>query len=59
MDGVDIRTVGELLGHKSLSMTMHDSHLTSAHNAATIDRLVSGSEIGTGARTDTDAFALT
>jgi site-specific recombinase XerD len=40
MAGVDIRTVGELLGHKSLSMTMRYSHLAPAHNAAAVDRLV-------------------
>ena len=40
MAGVDIRTVGELLGHKSLSMTMRYSHLAPAHNRAAVDRLV-------------------
>jgi site-specific recombinase XerD len=42
MAGVDIRTLGELLGHKSLSMTMRYSHLAPAHNAAAVDRLVAG-----------------
>jgi site-specific recombinase XerD len=40
MAGVDLRTVGELLGHKSLSMTMRYAHLAPAHNAAAVDRLV-------------------
>jgi site-specific recombinase XerD len=44
MAGVDIRTVGELLGHKSLSMTMRYAHLAPAHNAAAVDRLVPVSE---------------
>jgi integrase len=44
MAGVDIRTVGELLGHKSLSMTMRYAHLAPAHNAAAVDRLVSNPE---------------
>jgi site-specific recombinase XerD len=44
MAGVDLRTVGELLGHKSLSMTMRYAHLAPAHNAAAVDRLVSVSE---------------
>jgi site-specific recombinase XerD len=44
MAGVDIRTVGELLGHKSLSMTMRYAHLAPAHNAAAVDRLVSNVE---------------
>jgi site-specific recombinase XerD len=40
MAGVDIRTVGELLGHRSLQMTMRYAHLAPAHNAAAVDRLV-------------------
>ncbi|WP_223295552.1 tyrosine-type recombinase/integrase [Granulicella mallensis] len=40
MAGIDIYTVGKLLGHKSLSMTMRYSHLAPAHNAAAVDRLV-------------------
>lgn len=55
MAGVDIRTVGELLGHKSLSMTMRYAHLAPAHNAAAVDRLVSYSEIGADTATDTVA----
>jgi len=43
MAGVDIRTIGELLGHKSLAMTMRYSHLAPAHNAAAVDRLVTNS----------------
>jgi integrase len=39
MAGVDIRTIGELLGHKSLAMTMRYSHLAPAHNAAAVDRI--------------------
>jgi site-specific recombinase XerD len=44
MSGTDIVTVGKLLGHKSLSMTMRYSHLAPAHNAAAVDRLVSFSD---------------
>lgn len=44
MAGVDIYTVGSLLGHKSLSMTMRYSHLAPAHTAAAVDRLVTRSE---------------
>jgi integrase len=40
MAGVDIRTVGELLGHKTLAMTMRYAHLAPAHNAAAVDKLV-------------------
>jgi hypothetical protein len=44
MARVDLRTVGELLGHKSLSMTMRYLHLAPAHNADAVDRLVPVSE---------------
>jgi site-specific recombinase XerD len=53
MAGVDIRTVGELLGHRSLAMTMRYSHLAPAHNAAAVDRLVPVPEIATDTITDT------
>jgi integrase len=55
MAGVDIRTVGELLGHKSLAMTMRYAHLAPAHNAAAVDRLVQRLASGTGTGTDTSA----
>ena len=48
MAGVDIRTVGELLGHRTLQMGMRSSHLAPEHNAAAVARL-----IPTGAATDT------
>lgn len=40
MAGVDIRTVGELLGHLSLQMTMRYAHVTDDHKAAAVERLV-------------------
>jgi integrase len=39
MAGVDLRTVQELLGHKSLEMTMRYSHLAPAHKAAAVEKL--------------------
>src|SRR5262249_7071879 len=38
MAGVDIRTVQELLGHKTLAMTMRYSHLAPAHKAAGVEK---------------------
>jgi site-specific recombinase XerD len=53
MAGEDIRIVGNLLGHRSLAMTMCYSHLAPAHNAAAVDRLVPVPEIATDTITDT------
>lgn len=39
MAGVDIRTVQELLGHKSITMTMRYAHLSPEHNAAALEKL--------------------
>src|SRR5262245_50377534 len=41
---VDIRTVQELLGHKTLEMTMRYSHLASAHKAAAVEKLAASLE---------------
>jgi site-specific recombinase XerD len=40
MAGVDLRTVGELLGHRSLQMTLRYSHLAPSHTASAVDRLL-------------------
>jgi site-specific recombinase XerD len=40
MAGVDLRTVAELLGHRTLQMVMRYSHLAAEHQAAAVDRLV-------------------
>lgn len=39
MAGVDIRSVQELLGHKSIVMTMRYAHLSPAHQQANAERL--------------------
>jgi site-specific recombinase XerD len=39
MKGVDIRTVSELLGHKSIVMTMRYAHLSQSHLAAAVEKL--------------------
>ena len=41
MAGVDLRTVGELLGHRTPSMTWRYSHLAPSHQQRAVDRLVS------------------
>ncbi len=41
MAGVDLRTVAELLGHRTLQMVMRYSHLAAEHKASAVDRLVS------------------
>jgi hypothetical protein len=39
MTGVDIRTVQELLGHKTLAMTMRHAHLSPAHKLEAVQHL--------------------
>jgi site-specific recombinase XerD len=40
MAGVDLRTVAELLGHRTLQMVMRYSHLGPEHQTSAVDRLV-------------------
>jgi site-specific recombinase XerC len=40
MAGVDLRTVAELMGHKTIQMTMRYAHLAPAHRLAAVERLV-------------------
>jgi site-specific recombinase XerD len=49
MAGVDIRTVQELLGHKTIAMTVRYSHLAPKHTIAAVERL----DAPTASRTDT------
>ena len=39
MAGVDMRTVGELLGHRTAQMVMRYTHLAPSHTASAVDRL--------------------
>ena len=39
MSGVDIRSVQELLGHRSILMTMRYAHLSPGHQQANVERL--------------------
>jgi site-specific recombinase XerD len=39
MKGVDLRTVQELAGHKTIAMTVRYAHLAPEHNQAAIEKL--------------------
>jgi integrase len=39
MAGVDLRTVAELMGQKTIQMTMRYAHLAPAHKLAAVERL--------------------
>jgi len=56
MAGVDIRTVQELLGHKTIGMTIRYAHLAPKHTLAAVERLDAPTEQPTDTTTDTRAF---
>ena len=56
MAGVDIRTVQELLGHKTIAMTVRYSHLAPKHTLAAVERLDVPTVEPTDTTTDTGAF---
>ena len=55
MAGVDLRTVAELMGHKTIQMTMRYAHLAPAHKLAAVERLAGVWKLSdaTDTRTDT------
>jgi len=53
MAGVDIRTVQELLGHKTIGMTVRYSHLAPKHTLAAVERLDAPTEAPIDTTTDT------
>ena len=56
MAGVDLRTVQELMGHKSIQMTVRYSHLTPRHTLAAVERLAGAvTETPTDTTTSTEA----
>ena len=58
MAGVDLRTVAELIGHKTIQMTMRYAHLAPANKLAAVEKLAAGwrSNRPTDTRTDTSTF---
>jgi len=55
MAGVDIRTVQELMGHKSISMTVRYSHLAPKHTLAAVELLAGSPTVeSTSTRTSTE-----
>jgi site-specific recombinase XerD len=40
MAGVDLRTVQELLGHKTITMTLRYAHLSPTHQREAVQRLI-------------------
>ena len=60
MAGVDIRTVQELMGHKSIAMTVRYSHVAPKHSLAAVERLAGDiPESPTDTRTSTSAIEQT
>jgi site-specific recombinase XerD len=52
--GVDLRTVQELMGHKSIQMTVRYSHLAPKHTLAAVERLTgTNPEVPTSTKTST------
>jgi site-specific recombinase XerD len=56
MAGVDLRTVGELLGHRDPKMTWRYSHLAPSHQQRAVDRLVPAGRL---TRTKTESQSAT
>ena len=54
MAGVDLRTVQELMGHKTITMTLRYAHLSPSHQRESVQRLVRNS---TATRTATGQMA--
>jgi integrase len=52
MKGVDLRSVQQFAGHKTISMTMRYSHLAPSHLAAAIEKLCEPTAIPTASGTD-------
>jgi site-specific recombinase XerD len=53
MAGVDLRTVAELMGLKTIQMTMRYAHLAPAHKLAAVERLTGGRQLDEATDTKT------
>ncbi|MGH9473382.1 MAG: tyrosine-type recombinase/integrase [Terriglobales bacterium] len=56
MAGVDLRTVRELLGHRTIQMTVRYAHLAPQHTLEAVERLGRFAAVPTGTRTGTGGF---
>jgi integrase len=56
MDGCDLRTVQQLLGHKDIKMTMRYSHLSKEHLRKAVEMLYSGHSMDTSSKDEQDGF---
>ena len=54
MAGVDLRTVQELMGHKTIEMTLRYAHLSPAHQLEAVQRLNTKTGKATGTTTGTE-----
>jgi hypothetical protein len=59
MAGVDIRTVQELLGHKTIAMTVRYSHLAPKHTLAAVEKLDLDVQNQSDTTTDTEVIVGT
>jgi site-specific recombinase XerD len=50
MEGVDLMTIRELMGHKSMAMTLRYAHLSPGHRRNAIERLASRQVGGSNGR---------
>ena len=56
MAGVDLRTLQELMGHKTIKMTLRYSHLSPTHTLEAVNKLCLTSQ-ASGTRTSTEEKA--